>query len=133
MSNQSIDINVILRFITRDVPALYDKAFQLLAQTEVDFVVDDIAISETVYVLSHNPYKYSRENIVKHLLVFFEIPNILIQNRQFMEDVLEFYAEHPALSFNDCYLAIKANLSGNDPLWTFDRKLANQIATVELV
>ena len=43
------------------------------------------------------------------------------------------FSLHPKLSFEDCYLATSAELSDAKPLWTFDRKLANQALAAKLV
>ena len=43
------------------------------------------------------------------------------------------YRTRPKLSIADTYLASLASLSGNAPLYTFDRKLANQAESAELL
>ncbi|WP_105034615.1 hypothetical protein [Cryobacterium aureum] len=39
---------------------------------------------------------------------------------------LALYVGHPKLSCDDCYLVTSADMTSNQPLCTFDRKLASQ-------
>lgn len=130
---QAIDTNVIVRYITRDNEALYKRAVRLLSSAFLYFEVDDIAISETIYVLERTHYALSRQEIVRYLLDFLEIPSVVCRNRDVVRDAFSLYLAHPALSFNDCYLAVKTALLFEEPLWTFDKKLAKQSGMAKLV
>lgn len=54
-------------------------------------------------------------------------------NRALFETVLPLWNEHPKLSFEDCCLAVYAELNQAQPLWTFDQKLAAQAVGCKLV
>jgi predicted nucleic acid-binding protein len=54
-------------------------------------------------------------------------------NRVLFEGAMPLYIEHSGLSFEDCCLSVYAQLNNAEPLWTFDKKLANQAPNSKLV
>ena len=121
---QSVDTNILLRVVMKDVPSQYEKVRRLIYRSDAVFYVDDVAISEAVYVLEKQQH-YSREFIVEYLSGFLQLGRFVFS--QEILKILRDYLEHPKLSFNDCYLAEKAKSLGREPLWTFDRKLVAQM------
>lgn len=130
---ETVDTNIVLRYIIKDNPFQYRKVAKLLSDMTREFVVDDMAISEAIYVLTGDTYNCPRRDAVKYLNNFLEIPNVICHNRGMITDVFDLFVEHPKLSFNDCYMSIKAALALEEPLWTFDRALAKQLPTAELL
>lgn len=130
MQTESLDTNILLRFVLGDVKKHHQAAVKLLAKSDVEYEVADIAISEMVYVLN-GLMAGNREEISDAIKVVLAQPNIHC-NRDLFAEVLPFYKTHPALSFNDCYLSIQAAHNQSEPLWTFDRKLATQSPTAKL-
>lgn len=124
MQIESLDTNIIVRLITRDIEAQAKKAVQLLLRTGVMYRVDEVAVSETVYVLAR-VYHYGREEICACLLEILERPMIVGDHQQTRE-ALELYVAHPSWSFDDCLLVVKTKIAEAEPLWTFDHKLAVQ-------
>ena len=120
----SIDSCIILRILIRDIPEQAKKVRDLFL-SGADFYVDDAAIMETVHVMTKQ--KYTREEITDGLLGLLR-NSMFIYDRNFYSPVFEMYLKHPSLSFDDCILARRAEFKGCIPLWTFDRKLANQSA-----
>lgn len=128
---ESWDTNIVLRLILGDNQKQGYKIQDLLMRRGVDYHVADLAITEAVYVMQ-TIYGLSREKIadgMKRLLWFPEIK----YNRALFERVFPMYLERPALSFNDCCLAVYAELNEAEPLWTFDKALAKQSGTAKLV
>ena len=121
--NSSLDTNIILRYILEDVPKQSVKAEKLLGDQEQIFHISDLVLAEVIFNLQC--YEMPRENIVDALLHLFSFPNIRV-NHQILDKALPFYLEHPALSFVDCMAAFYAEENNAEPLWTFDRRLANQ-------
>ena len=115
---KSLDTNVILRFLLRDVPAQAARAES--AATSPDVYVTDVAITETVFVLEKY-YEASRSEIVSSLTAFLALPNLISNAAMFM-DVFELYEARATLSIVDCYAAIEAKEWQNE-LATFDKKL----------
>lgn len=121
--NSSLDANIILRYILEDIPKQSKMVEELLKDQEQIFHISDLVLTEVVFNLQC--YEMPRENIVGTLLHIFSLPNIRV-NRQVLDKALPFYLEHPALSFMDCMATFYAEVNGTEPLWTFDKRLANQ-------
>ena len=52
--------------------------------------------------------------------------DVLLAVVLFLEPALALYVLRPALSIEDCYLALLAKHHDKQPLWTFDKKLVKQ-------
>ncbi len=127
----SLDTNILLRLVLRDHETMLIAAKKLLAKHEV-FAVADQAIIELEYSLC-GYYKYSREEFATIIQKLFLANQHLNLNRPLFEKVLPYYLAHPSVSIDDCCLAVYAQLNGQTPLYTFDKKFARDIPHVELV
>lgn len=130
-TRESLDTNLILRLILNDIPEQCRKIQDLLMRPNIVYDVADLAITEAVYVLKSD-YRFSREEIVDGIHKLLGFPGI-DYNRALFERVFPMYLEHPKVSFNDCCLAVYAELNGAVPLWTFDRAMAKQVDGVRMV
>lgn len=119
----SLDANVLLRLIINDIPDQTLRANQLI-DNGGEFRISIIAIVETMFVLERN-YKAARQQISDSIQFFMKHPQILMDNELFTQSLI-LYKNSPALSGEDCCMAVQAKLSGAIPLWTFDKKIANQ-------
>ena len=128
---ESWDTNVILRLILGDNERQCYKIQDLLMRRGVDYHVADLTITEAVYVMQ-SVYGLSREKIADGMQRLLWFPEIKY-NRELFKRVFPMYLEYPALSFNDCCLAVYAELNEAEPLWTFDKALAKQSGTAKLV
>ena len=127
---ESLDTSILVRITTRDDEKLVKRISEYLCERpDKKFFVDDVAFSELVYVLERQKH-ISRDGIAKILNFFLNgypfVTNMLI------DKVLPFYVKHPKLSFNDCYLAFKAEENNAVPLWTLDQKLGKQADTAKM-
>lgn len=127
---ESIDTNVILRLILDDNYKDTKRVVKYLLNSLNEFVVDDFSLGEIEYVLSKNDF--SRKDIIKELSRVLNNP-MFIWNKETFRKVFSLYESHPSLSFNDCYLAIKADERNSIPLWTLDKKFANQARQAKLI
>jgi predicted nucleic acid-binding protein len=127
----TLDTNTALRIFLQDIPFQHDKALELVKDHERRFLVPDVAIVEFVFALRRH-YGFTREQVVDTATELMKIPNLDI-NRSIISVALSHYVNHPKLSFEDCYLAEMANQNNAEPLYTFDRKLAAQHQSVELL
>lgn len=119
----SLDTNIILRYIWKDIPGQREKAITLMNDENQIFYISDLVVAEVVFNLKVD--RLRRSSIVAIMKQIFTKKNIRVS--EFVSEiVLPYYEEHPALSFTDCYAAFEAEKKGREPLWTFDRKLANQ-------
>ena len=127
----SIDANVILRLLLNDVAEQHLAATNLIKNSSAPFAVSDTAVIEVVFVLERN-YTFSRPHIVEAIEGMMSLAEIRC-NQELIQKALKLFEKHPALSFEDCCLSVYAELGDATPLWTFDRKLANQVGSVKLV
>ena len=103
--NSSLDTNIILRYIWKDVPGQREKAIKLMDDETQNFRISDLVVSEVVFNLKSD--HLHRSSIVNVLQNIFAKKNIIVS--PFITDtVLPFYESHPALSFVDCYSAFEA-------------------------
>ena len=129
-TRESLDTNLLVRLVTRDIPEQCLKVQDLLMRQGVTYEISDLAITEMVHVLQSN--NLSREKIANGIEFIFSLPHI-DANFALFADVLPMYLVHPKLSFNDCYLAAAAAMNEAEPLWTFDKALAKQSPTAKLL
>lgn len=125
----SIDSCILLRIILRNNLEQTQKAVSLLLSGG-DFYVDDVVIMEVVYVLTKE--KMRRSKILDNLVTLLDNP-MIIYDKAFFAGVFERYATHPSLSFDDCVLEAKVAMKRKKPLWTFDKKFANQSDVAKLL
>lgn len=128
-TRESLDTNVILRIMLMDVPEQCFAIVDLFMRQNYVYDVSDLAITESVFVMQEN---CTREEIVANLRKLFELPGINA-NFNLFNKVFPVYLKHPKLSFNDCCLAAYAELNQAELLRTFDRKLAKQTKSAELI
>lgn len=128
---ESLDTNIILRLILRDIPEQCNRIQDLFMRHGVTYNIADLAVSEAVYVMQ-NQYGLSREEIADGICRLLWFPGINY-NKNLFDKVLPMYLEHPKMSFNDCCLAVYAELNEAEPLWTFDKALAKESGTAELL
>ncbi len=119
----SLDSNAILRVVLNDIPDQSAIVIELIEQSP-RLAVCDVSVIETMFVLEKH-YQFERKNIAYALTEIMKHPHLLL-NEALLSEVLVLFAKQPALSPEDCYLAIYAKQNNQLPLWTFDKKLANQ-------
>jgi len=127
----SLDTSVVLRLLLNDVPSQTQKAAMILRQPKKQLAVADLVFVEMAHVLERY-YQLERLDI-RDLFQSFMRLEVINCNRVMLEQALESFVKYPALSFEDCCLAVYANLNQAKPLFTFDKKLAKQLDQVELV
>ena len=126
----SLDTNCLLRWLLDDAPEQTIIITDVINSEEI-LAIADAALIETVFVLE-NIKKISRETIRKAILTVFGKSNIKC-NRDLFIEILTFYINRPKLSFVDCYLDVNARKTGDVPLLTFDKKMANQLPNAKLL
>lgn len=127
----SIDTNVLLRLLLQDVPHQHVAALGLLKGTNGQLHVADAVFIETAFVLERH-YKFARQAISEAFEVLVAMAELNF-NRPLIHGAMPLFVKHPALSIEDCCLAMYAELNNAEPLWTFDKKLANQAPSAKLV
>lgn len=126
----SLDTNVVVRLFIDEDPA-QSAAAETCLERYNQIHLADTAIIETIFIIAER-YEHGRTaaaNCVRQLLTH---PKIVC-NQALFTKVLPMFERHPALSIEDCCLAVYAQLNDAAPLLTFDRKLANQLQHTELL
>lgn len=123
MARASLDTNVMLRLMLKDVPEQHERAKTLVSGT-ARLVVHDVALVEYVYVLE-DYYGLTRPQVADMVRGVMSIPNLEC-SADLVTRVLTSWLARPKLSFEDCYLAERSVTDSTTPLWTFDKKLARQ-------
>jgi len=130
MQTESLDTNILLRFILNDIPKQREIAIRLLSKPDKKYHVADLAITEIAYVLEIL-HRRPRQFVTASIKQILTQSNINC-NKALFSQALPIYESRPSLSFNDCCLATYATLNRTEPLWTFDKKFATQSPTAKL-
>ena len=131
MGLAALDTNVLVRLVVPDQPELHRRARELLASPGARFLVCDHAFVELVFVLERH-YRLGRGEIADVVAALVALENVECRAATLAE-AAAFWEAHPKLSFEDCLMAEQARAHGAVPLWSFDRKLANQHPAVQEV
>ncbi|WP_152362560.1 PIN domain-containing protein [Microlunatus speluncae] len=123
MTGGSLDANVLLRLLLNDVPDQHRAALTLVTNGD-DYEVSDVALIEVAFVLGR-AYGLDRAQQREAIIGLLDLPGIQ-GSRELFGTAFDLYLDRPKLSLEDCYLVVRAQLDRREPLWTFDRKLANQ-------
>jgi predicted nucleic-acid-binding protein len=127
----SLDTNTLLRLLLRDVPKQHASVKNLVESCTSQLAIADVVFFEVAFVLVRN-YGFSREQVSEAIQDIMSLEQINC-NRRLFDKALQLYVAHPALGFEDCALSVYAELNNATPLYTFDKKLANQTKTSQLV
>ena len=126
----TIDTNVLLRWVLNDVPTQAVAAEALLTNGEQHLVPDE-ALIETVFVLD-KVMGLSRATVVASVELVMGVAQLSL-DRALWRTALNDYLAHPKLSISDTFLTAIAHATRQLPLYTFDKKLANQLDGAELL
>ncbi len=119
----SLDTNVILRLLLNDNLIQKQQAVQVIERNQA--YITDTVFTEVVFVLE-KLIGLPRTSIHGLLIRVLGLPSMVYS--WFLPEVLELYAQRPALSIIDCYAATETRAFKNQ-LVTFDKKLASQGGT----
>lgn len=133
MATDSIDTNIVLRYILGDVPAQRAKATDFLKTPGTTHFLSNQAILECIYVMEIT-LEMPRTEVVDLMNFFLTRHADQIEyDRNIIVIAFPYYLEHPKLSWADCTLAAEAEVKHREPLYTFDRKLAVQAPQAKLL
>lgn len=129
----SIDTNIVLRYILNDIPEQKQRVIELLSEPHTTHYLSNQAISEVLYVLERT-YGIARERIVDAVSFFLtRYDGAILYDHELSKVAFPLYLAHPKLSWTDCALAAEAEIRHHEPLMTFDKKLAAQVPQAKLV
>jgi len=114
----SLDANVVLRYLLNDIPEQGFKSKEVITNS-ASYVTDVVAV-EIIFVLE-KVIGMERSDIVKLVKTFLSLPNV-IYNDYFLDQAIDLYGAKKSLSIVDCYAATESKLY-NNTLVTFDKEL----------
>ncbi len=129
----SLDTNLLLRLVLRDIPGQTDKVTALLdSAKQGELEIADAVLYELVWILSGSLYGYDRTLIGDTLIEIARLPQVSC-NRLLIEKAVPVYINYPKLSFIDICLTVYAELNNAAPLLTFDKALAGALPNAKLL
>ncbi len=118
-----VDTNVLLDWLFDRDEARAKRVDKLLSST-TELHIPDIIIVELTFALEKF-YELPRDVVNENINKVID-ESVFNCNRLLFRRALVDYINHPALSFVDCCLIHYAELQHATPVWTSDKKLANQ-------
>ncbi|MDQ5886548.1 MAG: hypothetical protein QG628_945 [Patescibacteria group bacterium] len=118
----SLDTNIILRWILGDIEDQTKKTDQLINSGKL-LNVSALVIAEVVYVLEAKDFTRAQIKVIVERL---SSQKNLCFMRSVVIPAIKLYSQHPSISFVDACLIYEATESYAEPLYTFDKKLANK-------
>lgn len=126
MSEAYLDANVLLRFLTDDVPDQADRAgklFEALEGGEVTLVLPELILGEVIWTLQ-SFYGASPPEIAKALLPFLAQEHLRMGDKDVALEALAIFEAGTTTSFGDAILAAYARKRGPGTVYSFDRRLS---------
>ncbi len=121
--NYFIDANILLRYLTNDIPEQADRVAQLLQKAsdgELQLVTNAMVMAEVVWVLE-SVYKLPRPMIQEIVLTILNTPGLSIPRADMMSQAITWYAEKN-VDFIDAYNAAWMLEEEITHIFTFDQK-----------
>lgn len=117
-----VDTNVLVRFVTRDVPDLAERASGWIVEAgRGELVVEEAVLEELTFVLAfHDSFRLPRRVIYRALKQLADLPSLRMSAAA--NQAIEVYGLHPKLDFVDCLIAVKGGMKHKNVL-TFDKDL----------
>ncbi len=124
MKEGLIDANVILRYLTKDPPAMAEAALKIFDEArngKISLSIIPITVAEVVWVLG-SFYGYSKQQIAETMTQFLMCEGLEVENLDLLIEALSLYHEKN-LDFADAVLATTALRKGPKVVYSFDRHL----------
>ena len=124
MKEALIDANVILRYLTKDPPAMAEaarKIFDEAGSGKTSLAIILITVAEVVWVLE-SFHGYSKKQIAETMTQFLMCEGLEVESLDLLIGALSLYHEKN-LDFADAVLAITALRMGPKVIYSFDRHL----------
>ncbi|MBE9046072.1 type II toxin-antitoxin system VapC family toxin [Pleurocapsales cyanobacterium LEGE 10410] len=116
-----LDTNVVVRYLTRDDEAQWQKAVEIINQSESCFICN-VVLCEIVWVLKGKPYKYSSAEIMRTLELILQSPKFEFENKSVIYQAINLTKQGTA-DFADYLIGAINHYHGCIHTVTFDRKL----------
>jgi uncharacterized protein len=121
MTPVCVDTNVILRFLTREPPAMAQQALALFTEVQngkISLILEEIVLAEAVWVL-RSFYHYSPVEISDVLQELVNFPGIECADKTAILTALRLFASKN-LDFTDAMIAAHMIRKGSGAIYSFD-------------
>ena len=118
-----LDTNVILRFLLKEDPQLFQAVEPLFLQAEqgdLEIYIHPIIIAELIWTLE-SYYEYSEKKITEVMLQLVEAKGVVVPDKEVIVCTLHDYKEKK-VDFIDVYLTQYANKQNPLTIYTLDKK-----------
>ncbi len=116
-----LDTNVVVRYLTRDDEAQWQKAVEIIYQSESCFICN-VVLCEIVWVLTGKPYRYSPAEIMRTLELMLQSPKFEFENKSVIYQAINLTKQGKA-DFADYLIGAVNHYHKCDRTVTFDRQL----------
>ncbi len=134
MNKFFVDTNVLLRFLTNDVPEQADQARELFLrarQGELVLVLNALVIAEIVWTLQ-SFYKYPKEQIDAIVSAIVAADFFEIEERDILLQALDDF-HHLNIDFVDAYIGAWMQERGIAGIYTLNEKHFRRLGGIELL
>ncbi|MEW6375502.1 MAG: PIN domain-containing protein [Thermodesulfobacteriota bacterium] len=124
MKKALVDANVILRYLTRDPPAMAEAALKIFNEArtgKISLSIIPITVAEVVWTLE-SFYGYSKQQIAETMTQFLLCEGLEVEGLDLFTGALTLYHKKN-LDFADAILAITSLRKGPKIIYSFDRHL----------
>ena len=124
MKKVYIDANVILRYITKDPPAMAEAARKVFLEAQkgkVGLKIIPLIVAEVVWVLE-SFYDYSKTQIAETLIQLLLCDGLEVEQLSLLIEALTLY-QKKNLDFADALLGVTALQQGPPMVYSFDQHL----------
>jgi predicted nucleic-acid-binding protein len=126
-----VDMNVLVRHLTGDPPAMARRATRFLADAASgELLLADLVLAEVVYVLE-SVYELDRAAVADVARAIVTFAAIAVDDPELLLRTVEIY-ENDRLDFAEAYLVASAERSGVGAVASFDKTI-RRVSSVELI
>jgi predicted nucleic acid-binding protein len=117
-----IDTNILLRYLTADVPEKFERCKDLFKQAlekKIILLTSDMVIAELIWTL-HSFYKVPKDEIIEKVTIIINTPNLRIPNKKLISEVLVLFSQEN-IDYIDAYNAVFMKNNGCAQIFSYDK------------
>lgn len=121
MKQAFVDANVVLRYLTRDPPAMAEASLRLFTAAQkgkISLRLISLTVAEMVWVLE-SFYNYSKSEIAETLAQFLISDGLTVENLDLIMEALALY-QKKNLDFADAFLSAVSLQEDHPAIYSFD-------------
>ncbi len=119
---KGLDANILLRFLTNDVPEQAERCEKLLEEIQdgnILVFLSDITLADVIWTLEKY-YKLPREDIRLAMNRIIELKGLQLSNKSQALAALDIYVEKN-IDWTDAFMAVQLISKGIQEIYTFDK------------